>query len=327
MSTYANYGDELVPTLLNTAVWYHFMLESKILNALKGFVMPSNPYDWPVVTGGPTVRKVAEIADQASFSVPASPIPVSKIGTAKVTFSAGGIGVMVLGSTELFEDSAASVQEVWSTQLIRQMASAIDYVLLNGDETASVANISHYGTDPTGTAYDKILILDGLRHKAFDNSDTTAVATMAITSPTTLRATMGARGKFALQPKDLVLIMDPGVYYKSVLLSDMQSMASVGEQAVLLTGQVGQLVGIPVIVADELEATNASGQIEDSHDTTKGSLLVVNRNNIMVGRKREVGMDMVKIPGVEGFAAWTTVRMDLQEMEAGQVAYGYNTTV
>lgn len=326
-ASYANYGDELVPTLLNSVLYYFFMVETQVLSSLMTFQMPSDPFDWPVVTSGATIRKVAKANDQADFAVTASIYPTSKMGTNKVTFTAGKVGAMVLAERELFEDSAVSVAEMWSHQLIRDMASAIDYVLLNGDETASIANISHYGTDPTSTAYDKILVVDGLRHMAFGASQSVATATIATTSSTALRKKMGTRGKFGLNPRKLVHIVDPGVYYKLLDLSAIESIADVGPQATLLTGQVGQLKGVPVVVADELEATNASGQIEDSHDSTLGSHLMVNRDMIRVGWRREIEMEMFRMPGVDGHVVDISARFDVQELEAGAVAYGYNATV
>ncbi len=149
-----------------------------------------------------------------------------------------------------------------------------------------------------------------------------------MTSPGVLRALMGARGINGIDPRGLVMITDPGVYYKALALTSYQTISSVPpSMATLLTGEVGQISGVPMIVADELENTNASGQIEDSHDSTKGSFLVVRRDNVMVGYCRDVVIELVKVPGTDGFACWTTVRLDVQQLEAGNVAYGYNTTI
>lgn len=323
-SVYDGYGDQLVPTLLNSVLWYHFMLEAKVLNALQRVMMPSNPWDYPVISGGPTIRKVAEIEDQSAFTVSASVIPTSKISTTKVTFSAGQIGALVLGSLELFEDAGVDVMDVWTTQLVRQMAAGVDEVLISGDESATATNISHYGVDPTGTVYDKILVLDGLRHIAVGNSDSTGQTAVTQDSPGALRELMGARGRFGLDPRDLVIVADPAVYYDFLALDAFESLADMGPQATLLTGQVGQVKGVPVVVSEQLEATNASGQIPSGHNGTLGSYLVVNRRNVIVGYRREISTEVFRVPGANGFAADVTVRLDLQEMEAGNVAYGYN---
>ncbi len=325
-STYSTFGDELVPTLLNSVVWYHVMLQSRVASLLRRVQMPSNPWDYPIVTGGPTIRKVGEITDQTAFGVHASPIPSSKIGTNKVTFNAGAIGALVLGSLELFEDSGVDVMEVWANQIVRKMAQGIDHVLLNGDEAATTANISHLGVDPTGTVYDSVLVMDGLRKKAFANSDTAAVATFVTDSPITLRRLMGGRGRFALYPSELALIVDPEVYYRILALDVFEPVSSMGEKASLLTGQVGAIKGVPIIVSEEIEGTDAAGKYPSTHDGTLGSFLVVNHQNILVGYRRDVQFDLFRVPGVNGFAAPITARLDLQEMEAGQAALGYNNS-
>lgn len=323
-ATYTNYGDELVPTLLNSVLWYYFMVETRVLSALRSFQMPSNPYNYPIITSGATIRQVAELADQTNLGVHNSIIPTSKMGTDDVTFSAGKVGALVIASWELFEDSAVDIAQMWSHQLIRDMASAIDYVLLNGDESANVTNISHYGADPSSTAYDKILILDGLRHIAVGNSDTVEQTSVDADSGVALREVMGARGKYGLDPRKLVHIVDPTVYYDLLGLESIESIADFGDRATLLTGAVGMLKGLPVIVSDELEATNASGQIEDSHDSTFGSHLVVNTEMVLVGWRRQIVTELFKVPGTEGYAVDISARLDLQEMESGGVAYGYN---
>lgn len=323
-STYDGYGDQLVPTVMSSVLWYHFMMETRVAQALQRVRMLSNPFEYPIITGGPTIRRVPELEDQANFGVHNSIIPASKVSTGKVTFSAGKIGALVLASSELFEDAGFSVANIWASQMVRQMASAIDYVILNGDESADVNNISHLGTDPTGTEYDKILILDGLRHMAVGDTQTVAQTSITASSNVALRELMGSRGKFGLDPRALINVVDPNVYYDMLALETIESMADFGQFATLLTGAVGQLKGVPVIVSDELENTNASGQIEDSHDSTLGSHLVANWANLFVGYMREVSTELFKVPGADGYAADITVRLDLQQQEAGQVAYGYN---
>jgi len=323
-STYVGYGDELVPTVLSSVLWYHFMLNTRVAQSLQRIQMLSNPYEYPIVTGGPVIRRVPELQDQANFGVHNSVIPASKIATSKVTFSAGKIGALVLASSELFEDAGYAVANVWASQMVRQMASAIDHVILHGDETTGINNISHNGADPTGTVYDKILVLDGLRHLAVGDAQTVAQTVITADSSVALRKKMGARGKFGLDPRQLINVVDPNVYYDMLALDAIESIADVGQFATLLTGAVGQLKGVPVIVSDELENTNATGLIPSTHDATLGSHLVVNWTNVFVGYMRDVSTELFKVPGADGYAADVTVRLDLQQQEAGQVAYGYN---
>lgn len=326
-STYVGYGDELVPTLLSSVLWYHFITQSNILGSLRRMQLPSQPFDWPIVTGGPTIRRIPQLVDQANFSVHASKIPTSKITTNKITFNVGEIGALVLAEQTLFEDSGYSIADMWSTQMMRQMARALGSVILNGDEAADVNNISHLGVDPTGTDYDAFLILNGLRKMSFTDVTTVAQATIDANSTVGLRAKLGARGKFGLNPKACLNVVDPGIYYKLLQLASIESIADVGDMGTLVTGAVGQIKGVPVVVADEIENTDAAGKVPSAHNGTKGSHAVLNRENIVVGIMRDVTTELAKIPGTGGYFMDITVRLDVQEMEAGQVAVGYNSTI
>lgn len=327
-STLANLGDELVPTVLASVFWREVFLATDVAKHLMIVDMPSQPWDYPTIGSGPTVRLVSEITDQTNFTVSNSIIPTSQIATDKITFSAGKIGALTIFSEELYEDSVnIDVLRAFGESFMIAMAQAWDEILLSGDESATVTNISHYGTDPTGTAYDKILAVDGLRHMAVGASDSVAHTAIGADSGITLQKLMGARGRLGLKPKDLVMFVDPGVYYKFLALDAFESLADLGPQATLLTGMVGAVKGVPIVVTDQLENTNASGQIEDSHDATKGSFLVVNRRGVIVGKRRDIQIDNTVVPGADGRAIWGTMRFDVQQMEAGHVAYGYNTTV
>lgn len=329
-STLAGSGDELVPTAMNSTAWYAFMLESRVLQTLGMFRMPTNPFTWPAITGGPNFRKVSEVTDLSQGNLGSSNRPTSKPTTSALTFNClgEGIGALAIVSSVLFEDAGLSVADVISQQFARNGARDIDYVLLNGDESANATNISHYGADPTGTAYDKILILDGLRHKAFDNTDTADVSTVDIDDLAVLQAKMGARGIIGTDLGNLVCFVDPGVYYKLKVLTAFRTYDQAGpDMFTLKNGYVGIWDGIPVVVSDELENCDASGHILSTHADAKGNILLVHRLLNKVGFRREMAIEAGTVPHTGMFAMSASVRFDLQAMEAGSVAYGYDATV
>jgi hypothetical protein len=270
---------------------------------------------------------VSEVTNQSSFTWAASVFAATKLGTAKTTFTTGKIGAATLFSRELVEDAGFNVVDAFAQEYVRAIAAGIDAVLLSGDESATATNIAHYGVDPTGTAYDYYMACDGLRHIAFANSDTVAHATISADSPATIAALMGARGIIGRDVSNLALICDPGVAYKFDALADYESLADVGPQATLLTGQVGQCKGVPIIVSDELENTEANGRILSTHNSALGSFLVVHRGLNKIGRRRDVGIESEAVRSADGYALFSSVRFDIQSMQAGSVAYGFNTTV
>lgn len=157
-STGSTYGDELVPTLMSSVLWYAVRLESRILGLLESFEMPSNPYTAPVMSGGPVIRKVAEPTGQSQATIAASVYPASKPTTGLITWSAGMIGALALSSQILFEDAGLDVAEALATQLRMNLAQAADSVIINGDEDATSANISHNGATIGSTADRKSVV-------------------------------------------------------------------------------------------------------------------------------------------------------------------------
>lgn len=331
-STLAGYGDELVPTLLSSVAHYQFRMATKIMSLFQSFNMPSNPFDYPVISGGPTIRRVSQAADQTQFSISGSPYPVTKPETSKKTFSAGKIGAMVLATRELYEEAGLNVADVVARNVTLQMAEAIDSVLLNGDETTGTGNISYLGTDPVGTVADKFLVLDGLRHNFIvdttsDGSNAAGVVTIALTSLAILQALMGTRGKIGTDVQNLVTILDLGAYYKLLNVADFQTMEKIGNLATILTGQVGQWNGTPVVVTDQIDLLDSAGKIPAAANGTLGTYMIVHRLSYLLGLLRGVNMEVFDVPWADGIGVVADVRMDIQRMEVGGIAGAYNVTV
>jgi hypothetical protein len=325
---FTNFGLEMIPTLLSAVAYHFFRLSSQIMGNLTVFDMPSNPFKWPKFTSGPTVRRVPEMSDQIQANLGSSTIPASKPGTSDVTFTAGKIGALTFYSDEELRQSSIPWAEALAMEYVSAMASAVDWCLLNGDESADLTNISHLNADPTNTDYDRVLVMDGLRHMAIANSDSVAHATWAKTTPGVLSKLMGSRGIIGRDIKNLFMAMDPGSSYKADALDEYESLADVGPQATLLVGQVGQVKGIPIVVADEIEDADANGKYPADHTSgTTGSTVMIHRKIVRVGRLRQQLLDSVSIPWSEGWALWSTVSLDVQQMEPGGVSLGYNTTI
>ena len=328
MSTLAGKGDELVPTLLSSTLYYFMRLESRVAPLFRSFMMPSQPFDYPKITSGPTFVKGAELADAANFNVGNLNIDYSDIGTDKVTFDVGKLQAVTLYSQELVEDSAVAWAEAAARVYVAEMAHAFDYVLLNGDTSASATNISFFGTDPSTTvATKRILTFDGIR-KGIVAGDQTAVATIEDDSILTVMATMGNRGVIGRDIRNLVCIAPPEVAYKLDALEAYEGLDRVGPQATLLTGQLGFWRSVPVIVSEDFPQTDANGRVDDTaSQNTKGAFIVANRNAVMIGMRRMPQIEQTKVPGVDGAYITASLRADVNLMEEGAAAMGFNSTV
>lgn len=328
MSTLAGRGDELVPTLLSSTLYYFMRLDARVAPLFRTFRMPSNPFDYPKITKGPTFVRGEELSDAANFNVSNSNIDYSQISTDNVTFTAGKLSAITLFSEELVEDSTVAWAEAAARTYVEEMAHAFDFVLLNGDTSDNSTNISLYGTKPSGAIDSKrILTFDGIR-KGIAAEDQTAVATIDDDSILSVMATMGNRGVIGRDIANLVCIGPPEVGYKLDALEAYKGLETVGSQATLLTGQLGLWRSVPVIITEEYPETDANGRVDDDKSTnTKGAWVVANRNAIMIGMRRMPQIEQAKIPGVDGRFITASLRADVNLMESGAAAMGFNSTV
>ena len=138
----------------------------------------------------------------------------------------------------MVEDSAVAFAEAAARVYVEEMAHSLDFVLLNGDKSDTVTNISYFGTLPSAaTETKRILTMDGIRH-GIVAADQTAVAALADDSILTILATMGNRGVIGRDIRNLVCICPPETAYKLDALDAYESLEKVGDQATLLRGQL-----------------------------------------------------------------------------------------
>jgi hypothetical protein len=330
-ATLAGSGDEWVPTLLSSVAYHAFRLESKVLGLFPSFQMPSNPFDFPTLDTGLNLRRrVLETTDRAQMSIPTSTFPDSKPTTGKITFTAGKIGGLSMMSREWFEDGGLSVANEMATAFARAGGATIDDVLLNGDEQTGATNISHYGAAPTGTPYDGYLVLDGLRKIAVGNSDSADETDATLDADSIIQGMklMGARGRLAVDKTKLAVICDPGVHWKMLPLTNFVTMDKVGTLASILTGMVGVWYGVSTVISDQLEyLTSSENRMPSTHDGVDGQFLIVNRDLIKIGYRRQVEVEQGPIQHTEGYVMSWSVRLDIQAMEAGAVADIVDITV
>lgn len=327
-STQASAGDEWVPTLMSAELWRTIRLNAAVLPQFMQFDMPSQPYDYPIESTDPTFYKVGEATNEAQLVIDAGPFTDSKIATGKVTFSANKLGAITYWSEEMEEDSIIAVEPTFRDQYGLKFAHAIDEVLISGDETTGTVNISLEGSAIGASSH--FLVLDGLRHEALvtTTADSRDGGALTVDDFGNTQALMGTAGKFGVNPNDLVFIMDPGVWHKAKLLGEVLTVDKFGAAATIVTGQLGSLFGVPLIVSEDYALTDTTGRIDGTAgDNTKGSFMCVNKRGVMVGWRRRPRIRVVGIPGAESRYIVGSARFDMGYKEAGMVGLTYNLTV
>jgi len=330
-STQSSYGDEWVPTLMNAILWRTIRLNTNVLPLFDQFDMPSQPYDYPKEGSDPTGYKVAEATDESQLVIDAGPYADSKIGSGKVTFTAGKVGMMSYWSEEQAEDGIVDPNQQHRDQFGVYGAHLIDKLLIHGDETAGASettNISYYGQN-VGTTRD-ILVIDGLRHEPLvtTTTDKVDVGSLTVDDISGVRKLMGTAGKYGFNTSQLFLLTDTASYYKFTDLSEVLTVDKYGPAATILTGELARIKGIPIVVSEDYGLTDSSGYVNGTAGSNVyGQFLVVNRAGIKVGWKRRPRIFVGQVPFSDAWYIMMSARLDVGFWGAGFVGLGFNLTV
>jgi HK97 family phage major capsid protein len=283
-------GDELVPTNESSELWMDVNLLSAIAPLFRQFDMPTNPWDLPTQLGDVNFYPgVANIA-----GTPTDPT------TAKATLTAfEEVGVLSL-AYDLDEDSAIAIQPALREGLTRNMAEIVDDILLNADTTAANGINSDGATITTGDAGKGQWLhgFDGLRHLPLIDNTNQANDHNAAVSDDMFNEIRSKLGKYGVRPSEQAFITDVNTFIRSQSVTTLRTLDVLGPAATILTGQLGSVEGIPIIVSEKMKLTASDGKVTDGTAGTVGSLLIVNRSQWYTGFQRhqmiEVERDIIK---------------------------------
>ena len=100
-------------------------------------------------------------------------------------------------------------------------------------------------------------------------------------------------GKYGARPSQLAWIMDVNTFIRSQSITNFRTMDKLGPNATLLTGMLGAIEGIPVIVSEQMKLADTDGKVTDAgNGTDTGRLMIVNRTQWAQGFRRELRIDV-----------------------------------
>jgi len=286
------YDTSWIPTLWSSDLWERARLENVVASSFDVFEMPAPTYEYPAESTDPIVYAVgqATTTDDTVYSTNVF-TSKSRLTVAKVTFTAGKLGLQVPFSNEMNEDSIIPFIPQLRAQAMRAMQDAIDNVLLNADSTNSSANINYYGTDIDDD--DKVLYGggDGLRHLALvDNTDNKQSMAGAVPNLENIRATRYLLSRaYAARTRDLVMFCDPETYGKLLGIDELLAWSINGQGSTVTTGVVPTIDGVEVKQTQELALGDTSGYVNDtSGDNLYGQIVIAHKPSWKLGYRRQV---------------------------------------
>jgi HK97 family phage prohead protease/HK97 family phage major capsid protein len=179
----------------------------------------------------------------------------------EITLNAYKLATNEYTAYEEEEDALLALMPIIRDGMVRRVARAVDKAFLLGAGSGGdpVKGLSIWATNTTATG-------------------NTVVAGMTVAKMRVLRQGLGAWG---LDPQEVIYIVNTDTYYQLLEDTVFQTMNQVGTQATLLTGQIGQIGGSPVLVSAEF-ATPGTGV---------AGAVCVNPGNFIVGNQRGLRID------------------------------------
>ena len=87
--------------------------------------------------------------------------------------------------------------------------------------------------------------------------------------------------------------MDVNTFIRTQSVSQFRTMDKLGPNATLLTGMLGAIEGIPVIVSEQMRLADTDGKVTAAgNGTNTGRLLIFNRTQWAQGFRRELTIDV-----------------------------------
>ena len=327
----AGIGAEFIPDVLVPDL-YSAMYEARRVEALfPTLSMPAATTLLPFVTLGstPYIGAAPATNDPAKFTA-------SSDVTAQRTLNAKSFRVRMQADDDALEDSIVMALPMLRSSVVSAIVDGVEDAIVNGD-TAGVGTDDYANWNPRarwdsgatlGTSADHRKNWIGLRHRAFDTSaasDGSSAETFAgfMSARASLDAPLGTAG-------DLVCITSPEYYLlKMVQFDQVITVDKMGPLATVLSGQLANLAGIPVVLSAFMTPDLNTAGLYDNTTKTKTSMLIANVSRFLVGEYRAttVELDREISNGVVNVVATRRVAFGtIDSSTKKNVALSYNLT-
>lgn len=194
-------------------------------------------------------------------------------------------------SYEAVERAGYDLVKIITDQHILTHAESLDSAVMNGDTA---------GTMDSGLATKDVRkAFDGIRKTAGAGTASNLTATTSGFSLAYANSVAQETGKYGVtkggKRNNNAWIFDVNSFYNGRVLSEVTTIDKYGQRATTLTGEIGSLLGSPIVVTDQLAQVDSDGVIDGTpSNNTYNQVIFVTRNQAYTGREGEVTIEMDK---------------------------------
>lgn len=263
----AGSGSEWVPTGFSAKLIDDVRLKLKVAAMFNRITIPAKVGSYTSPLRG-SRRRAYILGEAASDS--ATKYPTATPPTGDLTFSAVKHGVRMLFSDEMEEDSAIAIMPLVREEIVQAISDGEEDATINGDDATT-----HQDSDVTASN-DVRKSWDGLRLHAGGSSGQAAVD-ISTFSADNLRSIEKGMGRFGVNPAERFWLTSISAYIQWLKMDELLTLDKLGAKATILTGQLGQFDGSPVIVSEFMRQDLNTSGVYDGTTETDTIILLVNR--------------------------------------------------
>lgn len=256
-----------------------------VANTLRNITMQTNVMTMPINPEASTATWITN----AQFGTTDSPGVAKTHALGEITLNAYKVATREYMAYEEEEDALLVLLPIVRDAMIRRLARSVDIAFLRG---------AGAGADPV---------------KGLIPYDASSTVTSAIANKATVANMIALRkdlGYWGLNQSAIRYIVSTDIYYDLLEDTSFQTFDKMGQNATLITGQVGSIANTPVLISAEFEA---------KADTKCGAICFA-PDNFIVGNQRGLRMEMDALVETQRNVMVASMRTGMTQITTSQGA-------
>jgi HK97 family phage major capsid protein len=298
--------DSWIPNVFSSSLHKQVRMQLRVAGLFRRIDMPNDPYTFPIEGDDATAYMVTEQGDADADLTAGNRVKSSFSDSSEdpnpgtLTLTSKKIGVRTTFSEEAREDVIVPVLPYLNEKIALAIANQEEDCDINGDTTGT-----HQDSDVTGST-DGRKAWKGLRKLAVSGAKVTNTCSdksrIGLTDLRTLRVKMG---KYGADVSQLVYAVGMAGAIKMLQVEDPMSATNpspvitvdkLGPNATILTGQIAQIDGIPIILSPKMRENLSTTGVYDGVTTDRGLVMCVNVSQFMHGDRRATKLASQYVP-------------------------------
>ena len=311
-----------VPEVLSADLMRYLEIRGSVLPNVRNFEMPAPIWRSPFTTAAGKAKGFSERTAAISYaSGQPAYINATVYGETapfdRATFDAGTFRGVLISTGEFVEESIVPMMAWMFEESMDSIRRAAEDTFFNGDKVSpGIDNDITYTVDNTG-GVDNRTIWNGVRwHNTQQASSGILVDAQAAggLDDSDISTARKATGRYGVEASDWLLCCSPASYLDLVDTANVLTMDKVGDRATIVTGQLGSIFGMPIVVSEYVRSDVASTGYRTTTTNNLTMIVGFHRPSYWLGNWRGITTETERVAIWNQDVVYAWYRADLQKM-------------